>query len=119
MAFDPKLSEVTRVQRAFDSENFSGADTPEGKRRHILLHIGKLVGKFSGVEEQIDHGHTDTSVLRREVVPDLIVYAAQLAELEGVDLAEAYRARLQQVAERNGNGADSAIRAFKILDTEK
>lgn len=118
MAFDPRLSELVTVQSTFDAENFSGADTPEGKRRHILLHLGKLIGKFAGVEEQIDHGETDTTILSEEVIPDLIVYAAQLAELEGINPTEAYQARLIQVAERNGTGIESAERAFKAVDTD-
>ena len=111
--FDPTLSQVSAIQTAFDSDNFSGADTPEGKRRHILLHLGKLIGKFSGAEEQVDHGATDTSIIRTDVIPDLVVFAAQLAELKGINLAEAYRTRLEFVAERNGTGVESASAAIE------
>ena len=111
--FDPTLHELRGIQARFDEDNFSGADTPEGKRRHVYLHLGKLMGKFWGIEEQVDHGHTDTSVLDTEIIPDLLVYAAQLAELQGVDLAEVYQERLEFVAERNGTGIDSVQRVIQ------
>ncbi len=111
--FDPKLSQLKRIQLAFDNENFSGADTSEGKRRHIYLHIGKLMGKFSEIEEQADHGHIDTSRLRTDIVPDLLVFAAQLSELEGIDMGTALKERYEFVAERNATGVDSAHRAMQ------
>ena len=112
--FDPTLSELGRIQAAFDSNNFSGADTPEGKRRHVLLHLGKLLGKFAGVEERLDHGNVDTTVVRSDIIPDLLVFAAQLAEIEQVGLAESYLKRLEFVAERNGTGQESAARAIDL-----
>jgi len=112
--FDPTLNQLDRIQAAFDVVNFSGADNLEGKRRHVLLHLGKLIGKFSGLEEQADHGNIDTSVLRTDIIPDLLVFAAQLADIEGVSLAEAYKNRLEFVAERNGTGPESAVRAIEL-----
>lgn len=112
------LSNIRNVQAAFDVDNFSGADTPEGKRRHIFLHLGKLLGKAAGVEEQADHGILDTTVLRTDVIPDLLVFAAQLAELEDVDPGQAYIDRLKVVAERNGTGAESANAALNTIKAE-
>lgn len=112
--FDPTLNELGRIQAAFDTDNFSGADTPEGKRRHVLLHLGKLMGKFAGVEEQTDHGNIDTSVIRSDIIPDLLVFAAQLAGLENVELADVYKSRLEFVAERNGTGQESAAKAIEL-----
>jgi hypothetical protein len=88
--FDPTLSEIVIIQRSFDIENFSGADTLDGKRTHIVLHLGKLMGKFATVEEQADHGVVDASVLMTDVAPDLLVYAAQLTEYTGGDLSLQY-----------------------------
>jgi hypothetical protein len=110
--FNPTLRELKATQSAFDDDNFSGADTPEGKRRHIFLHLGKLVGKFAGLEEVVDHGITDTTILRTDIIPDMLVFAAQLAELENVDLGELYKSRLEFVAERNGTGVESAEAAI-------
>lgn len=106
------LSQLREVQTAFDVDNFSGADTPEGKRRHVFLHLGKLLGKFATIEEQADHGNFDTTTLKTDIIPDLLVYAAQLAELEDVTLQDAYQERLIWVAERNGTGELSAKTAF-------
>ena len=106
------LSGLRDVQAAFDVDNFSGADTPEGKRRHVFLHLGKLLGKAAGVEEQADHGNLDTTILKTDVIPDLLVFAAQLAELEDVDLQEVFVDRLKWVAERNGTGEQSALDAI-------
>lgn len=42
----------------------------------------------------------------------MLVFAAQLAELENVDLGELYKSRLEFVAERNGTGVESAEAAI-------
>ncbi|MBP9853039.1 MAG: hypothetical protein QG629_929 [Patescibacteria group bacterium] len=109
------LSRVVRIQAAFDSENdnFEGANTPDGKRHHTALHLGKLLGKVMTVEERAAHGDLDTTVIKKEVIGDLIVFAAQLSRIEGVDLTEAYRERLGGVAMRNGTDG-SATRALSV-----
>lgn len=88
--FDPTLNELVRIQQSFDIENFSGADTLDGKRTHVVLHLGKLMGKYAGIEEQADHGVVDESLLASEIAPDLLVYAAQLTEYTGGDLYDRY-----------------------------
>lgn len=50
------------------------------------------------------------------MIPDLLVYAAMLANLRGKDLAGSYHDRLIDVAERNGTGADTALRALSIVE---
>jgi hypothetical protein len=110
------LSQLREIQATFDVDNFSGAETPEGKRRHVFLHLGKLLGKAAGVEEQADHGILDTTLLRTDVIPDLLVFAAQLAELEDTDLQQVYEDRLKWVAERNGTGSQSAIDAIRSVE---
>ncbi|MFA5003929.1 MAG: hypothetical protein WC498_01470 [Candidatus Saccharimonadales bacterium] len=86
--FDPTLSQVTDIQRAFDTENFTGADTTEGKRWHVRKHLGKLVGKYAGAVEARDHGSAYGMLTRSDVAPDLLVYAAQLADTESISLAD-------------------------------
>lgn len=110
------LSNLREIQAVFDVDNFSGADTAEGKRRHIFLHLGKLLGKAAGIEEQADHGNLDTTLFKTDVIPDLLVYAAQLAELMDVDPNQAYIDRLRAVAERNGTGIDSADAAIRSIE---
>lgn len=109
------LSRIQRIQAAFDAENdnYPTANTPEGKRRHTGFHLGKLLGKVMTVEERAEHGIVDTTIIEEEVIPDLIVFAAQYAETLGVDLAEAYEGRLFDVAIRNGTGVESAERALQ------
>ena len=98
------LRDLTSVQQKFDSSHFTGASDDAGKRRHIILHLGILGGKLFRIEERLDHGALDRScrdVLIDEVIPDLLVYAAQLATLEGVDLETAYKKRLNCIRMRS------------------
>jgi len=98
------LHSLQELQRNFDALEFTGADAEDfsAKRRHIAFHLGILVGKVMRVEELTDHGHSAGDILIREVIPDLLVYASQLANLTGEDLEELYLARLSYVSLRNG-----------------
>ena len=111
------LSRVQRVQAVFDTENdnFLNADSPDVKRQHTGLHLGKLLGKVMTVEERAAHGELDTSIIEDEVIGDLIIFAAQYANALGKDMDEAYRQRLRNVAIRNGTGTESAQRALDTL----
>lgn len=95
------LSSVVDMQRVFDAKNFVGGASAEAKRRHILFHVGILLGKLARAEERADHGQEDFTIVVEEVVPDLVVYAAQLCDIFGVDLEHAYRDRLERVEARN------------------
>lgn len=111
------LEDLRRSQHQFDVQYFSGADNENAyaKRRHISFHLGILVGKLLRVEELADHGIEDSSVVSNEVIPDLLVYAAQLANLSDTDLDEAYNRRLYGVAQRislraqDADGSHSAV----------
>lgn len=98
---DPTLGELVDIQRLFDSSNFTGAACSDDKRRHVFFHLCVLLGKAARAEERLDHGERDFSAVAREVVPDLLVYAAQLSDVFEIDLAEAYFSRLREVEERN------------------
>jgi hypothetical protein len=95
------LSSVVEAQRVFDATNFVGATSPEAKRRHIVFHLGVLLGKVARAEERADHGQEDFTVVVDEVVPDLLVYAAQLCDIFDVDLGRAYQKRLASLEGRN------------------
>lgn len=99
--FDPTLSQLQDIQAAFDVDNFSGANTPEGKRTHVLWHLQGLVAKLAAFELALSTGEATTDVLTEEVIPDLLVYAAMLAEIEGNELPEVYKRRLEQLEARN------------------
>lgn len=97
------LEDVMAAQQAFDVTYFTGAVDADNKRRHITFHVGILAGKLLRIEERVDHDAlTDElrSVLVEEVIPDLLVYASQLATLAGVSLDEAYRNRLHDLEVR-------------------
>ena len=98
---DLTLSSVVEIQRAFDAVNFVGGASPEAKRRHIVFHLGVLLGKLARAEERADHGQEEFTVVVDEVIPDLLVYAAQLCDIFGVDLGHAYQERLASVQARN------------------
>ena len=94
------LEALVRLQRSFDVDNFNGAAAGDvmAKRRHVGFHVTILAAKLARLEERSDHSaEADDVVLRTEVIPDLLVYAAQLADLAGVDLADAYLGRLDRL----------------------
>jgi hypothetical protein len=96
------LNDLRAYQAEFDIEHFSGTplDDPVGMRRHIMFHLAILLGKLARTEEREDHGISDLDVLRSEVIPDLLIYAAQFANLYDVDLLDASRNRLVRVRTR-------------------
>lgn len=66
--------------------------------RHKNFHLGKLLGKVANICEALDH-QEDRSIepITREVIPDLIIYALQLANLYHVDLDHAFNERIAYV----------------------
>jgi hypothetical protein len=94
------LKELQRMQEDIDSEWFTGGTTPDEKRRHISFHLTILAAKAARLEEQADHGRLNLDILTSEVIPDLLVYAAQLSTLYGVDLAEALSRRHGEIKTR-------------------
>lgn len=94
------LDELMSMQQAFDVDHFAGAIDHEGKRRHIAFHVGILAGKLFRIEERADHGEVGDeiySALIEEVIPDLLVYASQLAIITDSRLDEVYAARLERL----------------------
>ena len=105
-ALTAAFEEMKSIQSEFDALYFSGGGTADEKRRHVCFHLMKLVGKVATVEERVDHGEFDFSVFEREVIPDLLVFAAQLADLFDVDLAGALADRHVEIASRLGPSSD-------------
>ena len=109
------LDDIMATQREFDVDYFSGAVDDAGKRRHVTFHVGILAGKLLRIEERADHGPIPDevySVLVEEVIPDLLVYASQLAAIAGVSLDDAYRSRLQRLKIRDGSDRGHVLATY-------
>jgi hypothetical protein len=108
------LLSLMETQADFDREHFTIQGTVEQKRRHICLHVMKLAGKVATAEERADHGDGDFQMVIDEVIPDLLVFAAQLSTIFDVDLPQLYEERLSTVAQRSQSIHSVAIRTRRI-----
>jgi hypothetical protein len=99
------FAEAQGRQRTFDAEHWQVDESEFEKLRHITLHLAVLLGKLGRYCERIEHGKDiGPQIIVGEVVPDLVLYALQLANLLGVDLGDLYVARLETNAARSGRG---------------
>lgn len=89
------LREIQEAQASFDAAHWAhrpGAETI----CHSERHIAKLVGKIATVAEEYDHdGTPDLTQLDTEVIPDLLILAARLANDRGIDLRQAFAERTE------------------------
>jgi hypothetical protein len=94
------LREVQETQAAYDAVHWShepGVQTVSHSERHIT----KLAGKIATVAEMYDHGEEpDLTQLDVEVIPDLLIFAARLANDRGIDLAQAFTQRTEGLRQR-------------------
>ncbi len=91
--------DAQRFQQDFDGKYFEIHQDFE-KLRHTVLHLMKTTGKFAAYCEAKEHGkEPDASQLVNETIPDLLIYALQIANLYNVDLGEKYDERLQVLKE--------------------
>lgn len=88
------LVHLQQYQTRVDSIAWTTANGSEEKRRHISFHVTIAAGKLARVEERMDHESGSPQVIE-DVAADLLVYALQLANLQGLDLGELYRRRTQ------------------------
>jgi len=96
-----ELKQLQQKQDDYDKEYWQHNASELEKIRHITLHVGKLLGKLSAYCEVEEHGKiSSTTVIETEVVPDLLVYALQLANLLGVNLETAYLERQVETKKR-------------------
>lgn len=95
------INELQKKQAEYDAKHWHQHGEFD-KIRHITLHIGKLLGKLSTYCEAREHARdaSDTQI-RNEVIPDLQVYALQLANLLGENAGERYFRRLEETAARH------------------
>jgi hypothetical protein len=94
------IHEIQELVREYDSRFWShapGIDTTV----HSTLHLGKLIGKISAYCEVADHGEIpDDKLLIEEVIPDLLFFAARIANNEDLDLEEVFQNRVQSLEVR-------------------
>ena len=94
------LIEVQSLQEEYDKDHWAHNQGPP-TISHSERHIAKLTGKIATVAEMFDHGEEpDLSQLVNEVIPDLLIYAAKLANDRGIDLNEAFRNRTKELKQR-------------------
>lgn len=85
---DKSLGEFQAAQARFDTVHW-GHDRGFPTIRHSTLHLGKLLGKLSAYCEAVEHGEEPTGeILDDEVIPDLAIFAARLANDRGRQLGE-------------------------------
>ncbi len=94
-----QLTELQQYQRDYD-KNFYEINSPDfHKIRHILLHLTKTNGKLAAYCEAKEHRVNQNTSLdfefSEEIIPDLLLYALQLANIFEVDLDEAYLKHLE------------------------
>jgi hypothetical protein len=84
---------------------------------HQCFHLGKLVGKVAAVCEAREHGtQSTTDQIKREVIPDLIIYALQLANLYDVDIDSGLVERMRFVLNKiDFDGSDSKTNMLQSL----
>lgn len=94
------LREVQSQQAEYDKDHWAHDQGPS-TISHSERHIAKLTGKIATVAEMFDHDEEpDLSQLDNEVIPDLLIYAARLANDRGIDLNEAFRSRTAELKQR-------------------
>lgn len=92
------LEEIVDIQGGFDTLYWTAPHDKMGKRRHIVFHIAELLGKIAKIEERADHKEVTLGLEANEIIADLLVYAAQLSDIYGVNPTEAYRSRLSKLS---------------------
>lgn len=95
-----RLNEVQSLQADYD-KRFWGHNAGKETICHSERHIAKLLGKLATAAEIYDHGEEpDLSQLDEEIIPDLLIYAARLANDRGIDLELAFTNRTEELTRR-------------------
>jgi hypothetical protein len=102
------LQAVQDLQLSYDQIGWDINEDEFAKTRHILLHLVVAIGRLSHIAEQLEHlpGDKSASQLRTQeseltnCAADLLIHAAQLANLLGSDLADCFLSRLTSNAQR-------------------
>lgn len=80
----------------------------EAQFRHAHTHAVKALGKIAAHIDHLEHERYDAEALEAvaelpKLIADLIRCAAKMAEMRGINLAEAYVDRAEQLAARWGH----------------
>ena len=104
------LAELQEYQKKIDSTSFrvGGSEfvdlTDRQVIQHDLLHLVKLCAKLAHVCDCEDHNlPSNLKKVVVEVIPDLLIYALQLANAASVDLGECYAKRMPFVLTKLGS----------------
>ena len=105
-ADDKNMTDMQQLQMQFDALYFDREyfrnDQNFEKLRHVLLHLMKTTGKISAYCEIQEHGNQgNRDELLDAALPDLYIYALQIANIFDIDLVSKYQQRLAFLAERN------------------
>lgn len=116
------LGEVQQRQAEYDEQFWahpSGFETV----RHVSHHLGKLIGKVAEYCENTEDGKlADNSQLVNEVIPDLLIYAARLANDptndSGMTLEELFDKRTRELIEKFSSKPAEAVSGSVHGNTE-
>lgn len=90
------IKELHQILVEFEKDNWVAPDDHKSIVRHLAQHIGKLAGKLFTVTEKWEHGfETDETIVKTEVIPDLLYYALSLAKIYDVNLEDSFINRLE------------------------
>lgn len=117
------LSAIQAAQRVYDRDLWDIADPPFANLRHLQIHLAISVGKFARLLEPEDHkAYNGTAEPRVEpaelgpIVADLVMHAAQISNVVGIDLFEVFCSRYRSNALRFA--PDSEIRTFGQVEPD-
>ncbi|SDG80461.1 hypothetical protein SAMN05216553_111333 [Lentzea fradiae] len=110
------LRSLQEVQKLYDDDMWEIDDPKFANLRHVHLHLSVTVGKLAKVVEPNDHKsyrseQVDVPSLGEELSPvlaDLVMHAAQIANMLGGDLGRMLVNRYKQNAARFAPDSDFA-----------
>jgi hypothetical protein len=99
------LTAVQAAQTEYDAAMWEITEPPFSNLRHIHLHLSITVGRLAELLEPRDHdshrgGQPGAVADIDPIVSDLLMHAAQLCNVLGRDLGEAFCGRYRQNAAR-------------------
>jgi hypothetical protein len=111
------LAAVQASQRSYDAAMWDITAPDHANLRHIHIHLSITTAKLARLVEPRDHddyhGREVESLDKSDVGPivaDLVMHAAQLSNVLGIDLGDAFAARYRQNAKRFA--PDSPLASF-------
>ncbi len=105
------LTALGQFQTKLDGETWQITDPMLAKVRHINLHLSKVNGSLAGIVEKWDHAAADNTSsasdaemlqpeVLQDIIADLMMHAAQLSNVLGVSMYDAYTRRVNSNLKR-------------------